>query len=158
MMKGQMVFEFLVACIFFFGIVLYVIMYMNTTVAVFTSEFVANSMEEKALGVSELLVHHRGLWHNQEPVYIGLELDWPVMNRSKIEWLDVYCASDYDELKGLLGMREFRVRIGITELVTSPTTILQCGPDIPPGFPSTTVNRYALDEDGDVLKVSVWVW
>jgi hypothetical protein len=158
--KGQLVFEFVIAAVFFFYIVFYVINYLNITAMVFENDFYMNSLEFSALQSSELLLHSKGVWNGSVPKSLGLAEKWPVLNSTKIQYLDSYCRTNYEstmeklEINSSLG---HGVKIEINEI--GGGNMLMCG--FLPGdkFGSVTrVERIALSTGGDVLNMTVWSW
>ncbi len=155
--KGQLVFEFLIAAVFFFYIVLYVLNYLNTAAVVFANDFYVNSLEFKALHTSELMLHNKGVWDGGSPYVLGLAEEWPVLNSTSIQYLDAYCGSSYVSLVGMLGINQslgHGIRI---EANDTSGSILDCG-QLPEGLVNVRIDRLALSETGDVIRFSVLVW
>ena len=78
--KGQLVFEFVVATLFFLAIVLYSINYLNSSVVVFSAKHHSNLYESNVWQASEVLVKSPGVWSEWVPLEIGLAQKWPVLN------------------------------------------------------------------------------
>ncbi len=136
--KGQMIFEFMVAAVLFFGIVLYIMSYLSASMASFSDDFHVNTLHSKALAVSELLVHSKGTWAGATPVSVGLMEGYPVLNSTKMNYFGRYCqiSGNYRNILRALNLidtpffmggaeRRFNVRIEINE--TDGTSRMQCG-------------------------------
>jgi len=156
-MKGQLVFEFLIAVMVFFGVLVYVINYLSTSFYTTRQEFASNSLESKAFSIGELLVLNKGNWSNGVPAVAGLAEDWPVLNSSKIQWLQTYCVGNYGGLTRNLGIEERNsLRIVVNES-GNPAGLVDCGPKI--AWPARAeARRVALSESKKVLSVYVGIW
>jgi len=159
--KGQLVFEFLIAAVFFFYIVFYVINYLNTTALVFENDFYMNSLEFKALQTSELLLHSKGTWNGTVPKALGLVEDWPVLSSTKIQNMNAYCNSNYTDLLEKLDVNSSLGHGIKIEINKSDVNLLECG-YLPEGtgwrFVSANIERFALSDSDEVLTLSVWAW
>jgi len=155
-MKGQMVFEFIVAVVILLAVFFYVINYVNAGVFAFSTESKINNLESKAVQISSLLVNDPGVWVSGEPNRIGLEKDWPVLDNIKLADLESYCDSNYLGVLQKLGIIGNRVRIDVDEV--SGTNIITCGPNIPSEVLNVQTKRYALSENGNILELNIWVW
>ncbi len=158
--KGQLVFEFVIAAVFFFYIVFYVINYLNITATVFANDFYMNSLEFTAIQSSELLLHSRGVWNESIPKSLGLAEKWPVLNSTKIQYLDSYCRTNYESTLEKLDINSslgHGVKIEINEI--GGGNLLRCG-FLPGGkFGSIVrIERVALSRGGDVLNMTIWAW
>lgn len=157
--KGQLVFEFVIAAIFFFYIVFYVINYLNTAAGVFSNDFYVNSLEFKALETSELLLHNKGTWNGNVPETLGLAVEWPVINSTKIGYLDGYCASNqnYQTILRKLDINYSRGHGMLMYINTSSTNLMECGL-LPEGFVNANIERFALSDQDELLTMSIWIW
>jgi hypothetical protein len=146
-MKGQMVFEFVVAAALFFGILFYVISNLNATVNTYSSDFAGSGLENKALQVSDFLLHFE------------LTGEWPVLSSAKITAFELsYCdgGPGYVNLLQKLGMENNKIRIQMNETGNS-NPVLVCGPDLS-SYAKTSIKRFALSDGGKKLIMDVWVW
>jgi len=145
-MKGQAVFEFVVAAMLFFVIIFYMLSFLSTTVSSYRSGFGINRLEAKAIDVSDALVR------------INLTEKYPVLSYGRIGYLDGYCAhgDNYVRLLSRFGIywTGGGMRISVKE---GRKTILDCG-DFPPDAYTATVDRYMLSENNTLLGVGVVVW
>ena len=165
-MKAQLIFEFLIAVLIFFGLVFYALNYLSWTVSGYSSDFSGENLESKASQIGEMLVLNSGNWSGGSPVIAGLAQEWPVLNSTKISWLNASCnslPSGYDNLMKRLGLNpKHRLRITITE--TQPSGAVLTRADCRWGVPVTgnaakaETRRYALSESGNMLGVNVIVW
>jgi hypothetical protein len=162
-MKGQLVFEFVVAALFFLAIIIYTINYLNSTVFLYTSDYYENSLESKAWQVSEILVRIKGEWTGDPPMVpnvIGLAEDWPVLDESKIDGLNWYCSNYRDDTMQLLNIDPniHGARLEINKTVSGgEVSLLVCG-KLPRGIQNAKISRFGISEDGSLLKVLVWYW
>ena len=169
-MKGQMVFEFIIAAVLFFAIILYVLNYLNTNVSAFSSDFYIDNLENKAVQISELLIHNKGKWVGGGPLIVGLVQEWPVLNSTKIQWLNDSCSTrpGYIDLLGRFDLLEkpyfiekpsYNMKI---QIKNETSTLLDCAspyrPELPQDIPRANIERFALSEDGSLLIMDVWVW
>jgi len=155
-MNGQMVFEFVLATILFFGIIFYVLNYMNMDIATFSKDFYEGTLESKVVQVSELVVGNKGVWEDGKPSVIGLAEEWPVLSYAKIQDLNSLCASNYEEVRQMFDVGHHKIKIQINES-GNPTPLLDCG-NFHTESSRASIIRYALSEHGSVLSVGVWIW
>ena len=166
-MKGQMIFEFMVAAVIFIGIVLYIIMYMSGSMGTFSSDYRSNFLESKAVQISEILAHSPGVWVDGEPVQMGLATEWPELDKAKVELLQAYCPGHAGELREMLDLveretflvgetpveRSYDVWINVSGQLDCSTTV------IPAGEPKGAhMRRYAVLDDGEAVTLDVWVY
>jgi hypothetical protein len=164
-MKGQLVFEFVVAALFFLAIIIYTINYLNSTVFLYTSDYYENSLESKAWQISEILVRNEGIWagsneNQMTPSVIGLAENWPVLNESKINSLNWYCSNFKDDTMWLLNIdpNNHGAVLEINKSISgTDIPMLVCG-DLPRGIQNAKLSRFGISEDGNLLKVRVWYW
>jgi hypothetical protein len=161
-----MVFEFVVAAMIFFTIILYTINYLNSSVSAFSNELYINNMETRAIQISELLIHNPGVWDGDEPRLVGLCEEWPVLNSIRIGNLHTFCQdpANYNNLLQNLGLEEnrfgstqrYNISIRINES-GNPVALLDCGPS-PPERRMVNVERFALSGENKILSINVWLW
>ncbi len=176
-MKGKMVFEFTVAALLFFSIMLFIITYLNQNVRSFSSDAYREVLQSKAFQISEMLAKNRAVWPEQYDLRVaGLEKEWPVLNMTQIVWLQNYCnwktgsvETGYNSLKELLGLKErmydfdtgenrnFNVTIVDIEAAGPGSVLLNCGKD-PGGAARAFVRRIAVSESMKLLALDVSVW
>lgn len=168
--KGQMIFEFVVAAVLFFGIVLYIMSYLSASMATFTEDFYVNSLHSKAMVASELMVRSQGNWSGSTPVSVGLAGTYPVLDSAKMSGLQSYCSaqSGYLDVLDRLNLmetpfslagsgRHFNMYVEINETGGSPRMV--CGRP-PGGATFAGVTRVALSDDspGKALLLRLMVW
>lgn len=161
-MKGQLVFEFVIATLFFLAIILYAVNHINTTVFRYSGEHQSSISESRAWQISELLVRSPGIWNAGYPDSLGLAEKWPRLSESKISDLNTLCSSDMDYVLGLLDIDpDFNgIKIEIKKYDGSgESLVMECG-RLPKGIPNSKATRLAVTEEpsDDILKISVWYW
>ncbi len=115
-MKAQMTIEFVISAVVFFSIVLYVLIFLNSSISEYREESYANGLQSMAMQISDLLVHNRA---------VGLSGGYPVINTTLIDKLQERCDNSYHELLGDLEIEHHRIRIRISESDTGGI-ILDC--------------------------------
>ena len=167
-MKGQMIFEFIIAAVLFFGIVFYSINLMNSQVSIYSGDYFINELENKAVQVSELLVHNPGIWYGDEATagmdVVGLSNKWPILNSTKINLLEDYCFNNGfgaylsdsldTELSTPYGARKMKVFVRISEIESDKELVYSCGYE-PENVTFARVDRFGITEDGDLINISV---
>ena len=159
-MKGQLVFEFVIATMFFLAIVMYMISYTTSSVFAHTNAHDVNTLESRAWQLSEAVLTRQGSWSGGVPQEIGLALEWPVLSSSRISSLDSWCSSNPQRFLELLDV-DYRYNGASLEIVefTDPgeSTLLRCGTP-PENMQSASITRFAASEGGNLLKVTVSYW
>jgi hypothetical protein len=164
-LKGQLVFEFVIATLFFLAITMHTLNLLSYSVGSYSSDYRTNSMESRAWQVSEILVRKPGSWSggdpNMVPSSMGLASQWPELSMGKIRSLDNYCGnpSNWNRAMRLLnvGLPYEGISISIDEVVGGvDVNRLDCGTT---QSASAIITRYGIsDESGGILKVSVTYW
>lgn len=156
-----MVFEFVVAAVLFFSIVFYIINILDSNVAAFSRESGRNVLQSDAVQISEILLTSRGKWNGSDVIIPGISGGWPVVEKDKIQKLNLSCRNNYTRLRKKLGLGENtrfgnlkQVKIRITQ---NETLLLDCGPKRTPKE-SGSIDRFAVSEQGKLLRVQVEVW
>ena len=155
---GQMIFEFLIAAMVFFGIIFYILNYLSINVATFSSDAYNDMLQSRVTQVSELLVRTKGVWINNTPISLGLVKEWPVLDGNKINSLAFFCDTNYTGMLDMLDLlsgpynRTYNVHVLIND-----GDVLDCG--FPPkAVQVARIRRFALSETKDILKIDVTVW
>jgi hypothetical protein len=167
-MKAQLIFEFMIAVVIFFGIVLYVMNYLNGTMAGYSGEFFSESMKSKSGQIGEMLVMNQGNWTPSGGLVVaGLADGWPVLNRTKINWMNAYCNNNYQAFTDNLEISP-RNRLKIVVNETRPdgtvSSLADCPSGQTAGLGKTETRRYVLVPDAsspgvmNVAVVYVYVW
>lgn len=178
-LKGQMIFEFTVAAMLFFGIMFFIIAYLNQNVQSFSSDAYREILQAKAYQISEILVHHPGNWDDSNPatptpLIPGFEEDWPVLNDQRMEDFNNYCviADGYDSLRLVFGLderlydfdtdgrRQFNITMTDLDAALGGTEpiIINCGRD-PTGPARAIITRVAVNQAKShtlLMRVAVW--
>ena len=158
-MKGQLIFEFIVAALFFFFIMIYVINYLNTNVDTFATASYQGSLQANANRIAELLVHSQGDWAALPGAAVGLEKSWQVLDSYKIGRLQELCDTDYASLldKLDLGSKPFGTYKTRIRVYNATQDVLLCGPT-PSGEFIGEAKRVALSDNASYLWAEVSVW
>ncbi len=155
-MKGQLVLEFVVAAIILFGVILYVMGNVMASVDSRNAGSAQNTLMTRAFMISDAVFRGSGVWTGETPVMIGVSDDWPVLNSTKMQYLESYCSTDYQDLKYRLGLGPDN---GVAMLVneTGMGEIMRCGvPET--GARYAKVTRFGITESNNVARIDVWVW
>lgn len=143
-MKGQAVFEFVVAVILFLGIIFYVINFLNSSVSNYSDESRLNTLEVKALEISEYLMH------------IGFTDDWPILSYQKLRDFNDTCNNDYAGTLERLDLEGSKLKLEANE---SSTVLLDCEQNVAvPDIQKAEVQRLALSPQHNIINVRVVVW
>jgi len=143
-MKGQAVFEFVVAAVLFFGIIFYVINFLSTSFYAHELQSHANNMESNSLEIAEFLVH------------IKLAKEWPVLSYDSIDDFNGTCNNDYVGVLEKFDLGENKLKIKINE---GGRVLLDCLDDMTvPDTNRAEAERYALSEKNKIISVQVVVW
>ena len=152
-MKGQIVFEFVIASLILFSIVFYTIGYVSSSFDFYHFNYISDKMESSALRISGLLLN--------DPE-IGIVGEWPMLSLSKMEDFDDDC-SDYPGLLEKLGLKEkspyirFR-QMNITVTDTDGLNYISCGRTPRDDVGKATVTRFALAPSGKIARIEISVW
>jgi hypothetical protein len=164
-MKGQLIFEFVIATVLFIVIVFFVVITLNGTVSSFTGNFYKNHISEEAMRVSEQLTNSPGKWNNLgEPMLVGLAVEWPVLNDTKIKYLGGYCSversvgENKDILVRLLGLESRGGVQGLHVLIANASkTVMDCSTGqayTEQGY----AERFGYTNESGIVKIGVYVW
>ena len=155
-MKGQLVLEFVVAAILLFGVIIYVMGNVMGNVERYNFQSAENTRMVMAFTISDLVLRDGGVWSGGVPVVVGVAEDWPVLSSVKMQDLEDYCNTDYEELRNMLGLGpDNGVAIFINE--TGVGGIMSCGsPEL--DVKHSKITRFALTESGNIARIEIWVW
>ncbi len=169
-MKGQMIIEFIIAAVMFFGVILFTINYLNTEVSVYSSDYFINEVESKSVQVSEMLLHNPGIWMDDgSAMIVGLSDEWPIINATKIEKMKSYYCSPEGRYTELLEKFDMKIKLlyggewinrwlRIYVNIEGPDgSLLVCGEEPSVGTVAKTT-RMAVMEDGTRVNVTVSAW
>jgi hypothetical protein len=164
--KGQMIFEFIIAAVVLFSIIVYTLTYVNGEVSLFSGNFRSDRMESKVIRLSESLLNPYS-HHN-------IVDKWPILDHDKILLFNNTCNNDLDiyndmelyEIDPLGGRHNIHLRILATELTPPKTIIIDCG-----RLPIDIVDRplvYEVKRIGIVIdplsgmqipvEIKIWLW
>jgi hypothetical protein len=85
-MKGQLIFEFVIAAFILFSIILFTINNLSISMYTYHTTFNSNFMESKAMQISEVLMN--------DPVN-GIVSEWPLLSTQKMADFNDTCFYDY---------------------------------------------------------------
>jgi hypothetical protein len=154
-MKGQMVFEFIIAAMILFAIVIYIINYISYAAGIYHSDFISSYLESRALQVSEVLM--------SDPEK-GLVTEWPLLSQGRMSSFNVTCNQKYLELLDNFGLREqlpYSKTYHLSVLVVSSSgkKYVDCGRTPPEKVTSAMVTRFGmLPSRRELAMVEVAVW
>jgi hypothetical protein len=160
-LKGQMIFEFVVAAILFIGIVFYIMTVLNGSINSQVMGFQRNHLQSEALRVSEVLLHSPGVWEEGQMVSPGIESSWPTIDDSKLAGLASYCADSANlarmtMLLGLGGTRGESERL-LLRMSDAKSTFLNCGFGTQYGDMGYA-QRIAFSPSHGPVRLEVYVW
>jgi hypothetical protein len=153
-MKGQVVFEFVIASLILFSVIVYTISFIAGDFNTRHGRFLSDRLESNAIRVSNLLLSN----HKD----IGIVEVWPQVNQGMINDLMDEC-NDYPSLQESLGLREESpyvtyIHFNIT-VADDSTTYVNCGREPPEGIGKAVVTRYALSPSKNTIaRIGVTVW
>ncbi len=159
-LKGQLVFEFIVATVLFIAIIFFVIATLNGTISSFTSNYYRNHINEEAMRVSELLVNSRGIWAGGIPILIGLAAEWPVLNDTEIEFMSDYCgfAGNRSDIVNRLGLESRGFAEGFRLVISnSSNVVVDCSTGAS-YLEQAYAERFAYSNESGLVKMGVYVW
>ena len=149
--KAQVVFEFIIASVFFLGLVFYVLSYIDVNALAFGNDAAQNDLESKAFRIAETLVSPSGLQASR----------FPLLDAAKLAQLQDDCPPGDSSLLprfDLVSRRFGSYHLQILAFVGTER-ILNCGQEAPPGVKSATARRAGLlTNTGVVTVLAVTVW
>jgi hypothetical protein len=149
--KAQATYEFIIAAVLLFSIILYSINVMMTNFTTYREDFYSTNLKNKVSMISEVLVH------NNDSGIVTETPGWPVMASAKITALDNECQNSYWEMLNRFELPEHNLRINITE--SDGTSLLECGRTVPRGIVTAHVERIGvLDTTDNLVRISVYAW
>jgi len=154
-MKGQLVFEFILASIILFSIIIYTIDFMSSNMRLYNAEFLKNFLENKALQVSEILMN--------DPVN-GFVTEWPLLSLGKMRDFNETCydVDNYIELLNnfsLVEQEPYSTYYQLSIVVNgSGTKYVDCGRQPPQKITRATVTRFGLLPSNDIATVQIMIW
>jgi hypothetical protein len=153
-MKGQLVFEFVIAAMILFSIVIYSVSYSVGTVNAFHRGFVSDSLQSWALKVSDTLLN--------DPAN-GIVSEWPDISISGMSALQSECSNDYDSVLERFGLArrssfDRPLHIYVTVEDEGGSGIMTCGDFPPPSLEKATVTRFGRLPSDTFARVEVTIW
>ncbi len=158
-MKGIINIDFIVSILVFVSTLSFVAISIISRIPLFHHEAYTDDLRSRTYQVSHLLLFDRGWpenWNEANVERIGLSIEPYILNRSKIDSLEILCSNSYEKVNSLLADINTVVTINIT--LSDGNQILSCGPRLTrTGF---EVRRNIVVDDGvdkDVAKMVVIV-
>jgi len=142
--SGQAVFEFVVVAVLFFGIIFYIIFFLDSSVSHYSAGSQYNDLEVKAMEISEYLVH------------VNLSEHWPMLSYDLIKHLDTECNKNYVGILKRFDAGDKKVKLLINE---GDKLLLDCDrTKTVPDIQKVGAERFALSENNTILNIRVIVW
>jgi len=154
-MKGQIVFEYVIAVFILFSIIIYSINVLSTIVSGYHSRFLNSFMESKALQISEVLMN--------DPKN-GVVKVWPQLDTDKMTAFDQTCRDTdgyMDLLKafGLMESEPYEVYHHMNIVINQSTTkFVDCGRSPPEKMNKAVVTRFGVLPSNKIATMQVIVW
>lgn len=156
-MKAQAVFEFIVASLIMFAIVIYTISYLSSSFAAHHGISTDANLQSKAMRVSDMLASDND---------VGIFSEWPNLDTGKMQQLESDCSGSdgYFETLGRLGLNESYPVVKyshfqIVVLGEDGTVYIRCGRTPVDEVASGYVMRFGYVRDDDVLaNITVTIW
>jgi hypothetical protein len=156
MMKAQAVFEFIVAALILFSIVIYTIEYLSTSFAAHHDIAASSDLESKAMRVSGMLLGDTD---------VGIFSDWPTLSKYEMRMLNDSCdGSGYFDVLDKFGLNQtYPVlkynRLYIIAQSEDGDVYIKCGRVPVEGEASGRVVRFGyIEEDDEIANITVTVW
>lgn len=157
-MKAQAVFEFVIASMILFSLVIYTISYLSSSFALHHDISKSADLEAKALRVSDMLAGDGG---------VGMFSAWPNLDTARMAGFNASCAGNdgYFLTVGRLGLNESSPiskfnRLHITVSGVNGKAYVNCGRTPVEGAASGYVTRFGFvpAPDSQLATINVTVW
>lgn len=158
--KGQAVFEFVIASLLLFAIIVYTLNYISSNFGLHHSIYSSSRLEGVALRVSDFLVSDADNGFADAG-------GWPRMSRNKMLQFEQDCNCqdcDYYDLLESLDLKDSEpydryTRINIQAENEDGTSYVSCGRTPPEDATQGTVTRFGyVPDDNRVVKITVIAW
>ncbi len=154
-MKGQLIFEFIIAGLIFFALILYTVNYLNASVSDFSGKFYQNRLQSKAVQMAEILVSgDSGLGIADDRVFIPAKIQQfnatycsDANYRNLVKDFYLYEATAY-------GVSPNNAKISLS---TDDGMLLDCGMGMPRNVTKADIERIGLYQNR-IARLSVTVW
>ena len=153
-MKGQLVFEFVIAALILFFVVIYTINYVSDSMNLYHASFVSNYFESRSIQVSDVLLN--------DPVN-GIVREWPLLSMGKMSGLENLCDNDYYLVLERFDLdrkasydRPLHLYVSVDSI--NGTNYMVCGSVPPPRTEKATTTRFGLLPSSDIARVEVTIW
>ncbi|MFH0956715.1 MAG: hypothetical protein V1813_02535 [Candidatus Aenigmatarchaeota archaeon] len=157
MMKAQAVFEFIIASLIMFSIVIYTISYLSSSFATHHDISKNADLQSKAMRVSDMLTGGNDA---------GIFSEWPNLDTAKMQQLNDSCAGNdgYFNTLDRLGLNESypTIKYNRLQILASGedgTVYIKCGRTPVEEAASGKVMRFGyVPDDGVLANITVTVW
>ena len=154
--KGQLVFEFVIAALFFFITIVYVMNLISGSVGSSRESFFSQYLESKAAMATEVLLNS----HEN-----GIVREWPVLDTGRMNSLNMLCSTPdgYIQVLDRLELIESASVAGNRNLALNVRDVdgveyVDCGRRPVEGFPQATITRFGLLPSGKTAVIEAIVW
>ncbi len=161
--KGQTVFEFILAALVLFSIIIYTLTFVGSEVSIFTNNFDSDKTESKVIQVSEALLNPYSKYNIVD--------EWPIFNRNKMIMFENNCTGNYPAVLTDLQLYEtdplgfphnIHTKIRADVLTSPPVTVIDCG-SLPGDFVNRTrvfeIKRVGIDSvTSSPVELKIWIW
>lgn len=155
-MKGQLVFEFVIAAFILFGIILFTINSLSANMNLYHTNYVSNFLESRALQITEVLMN--------DPKN-GIVDEWPMLNENKMTNFNSSCNGDYINMIINFSMIEDLPYPSLHHMhvlvnATDGQEFINCGRVPPANITKATVTRFGFvpppTDKIAIVEVRVW--
>lgn len=156
-MKGQAVFEFIIASLILFSVIIYTINVVSSDFNLRHNHFLSDRLEGNVIRVSDLLL--------SEHQY-GLTGDWPRLDQSKLDAFEAFCnpPNDYTAVLEAFGLKEVApytryTHMNVTVLDSDDVYVVNCGRTPPETVGKAVITRFAFYPSNDeIARIDVTLW
>jgi hypothetical protein len=155
--KGQAVFEFVLAALILFSIVIYVITYLSNSFNLHHNAFESNRLEGNAMRIADYLLSDR---------VGGIAYEWPLLSKSLMASLNSTCNDTagegyFDVLERMNLIEEepyvYYTHMKIMAVGKDGKIYIDCGRTPSEKAKNAVVTRYGVVED-QITKINITVW
>jgi hypothetical protein len=155
-MKGQLIFEFVIAAFILFSIVLFTINNLSISMYTYHTTFVSNFMESRAMQISEVLMN--------DPVN-GIVSEWPLLSTQKMTAFNDTCFYNYLDVLANFSVIENYPYTNLHHMHvivngSDGEMYVDCGRMTPGNITSSTVTRFGFvpPPENKIATIQVVVW
>lgn len=155
-MKGQLIFEFVIAAFILFGIILFTINNLSDYMGLYHTNYQSNFLENRAMQISDILMN--------DPVN-GIVDEWPVLSEAKMDSFNSTCNGDYINMLVNFSMIEDLPYPSLHHMhvlvnSTDGQEFVNCGREPPTNITTATVTRFGMvpppTDKIAIMEIRVW--